>query len=62
MSTSQSRLLETRYVWGPTVAEAMELAQQLEWRGWIIQGNPSPMIWNGRYGTGVSVTRVAKND
>ena len=66
-NTSRSRLdypvvLETRYVWGPTVSECMTKAQLLEWRGWKIQGNPAPMIWNGRYGTGVSITRIALDD
>jgi hypothetical protein len=51
-------MLETRYVWGETIADAMSLAQGMEVLGWKIQGNPAPMIWNGRYGTGVSVTRI----
>jgi hypothetical protein len=56
-SQSKARVLETRYVWAPTIAEAMELAQQQEFRGWRIQGGPVPMIWNGQYGTGVAITR-----
>lgn len=51
-------VLETRYVWGATIADAMEQAMLLQHSGWRIQGNPAPMIWNGRYGTGVSITRV----
>lgn len=62
MTTSQSNaksfMLETRYVWGETIADAMSLAQGMEVLGWKIQGNPAPMFWNGRYGTGVSVTRI----
>lgn len=62
MSTSRSSsnvaVLETRYVWGATISEAMDKAQQLEWRGWNIMGNPAPMMWRGKHGTGVSITRV----
>jgi len=60
-SQSKARLLESRLVWAPTLAEAMALAQQLEWRGWRIQGNPSPLFWNGNYGTGVTVTRISND-
>lgn len=56
-NTSQSRLLETRFVWGPSLPAAMELAQQLEFRGWKTQGNPAPMFYNGVPGTGIAVTR-----
>lgn len=63
MSTLQSKpkayLLETLYVWGETVSDAMTFAGNMSMRGWRIQGNPSPMFWNGKYGTGVSVTRIA---
>lgn len=62
MSTSQSSadavVLETRYVWGHNIEVAMAKAQQMELSGWSIQGNPAPMTWNGKYGTGVSITRV----
>ena len=62
MTTSQSNaksfVLETRYIWGETIADAMSLAQNMEVFGWKVQGNPAPMIWNGRYGTGVSITRT----
>jgi hypothetical protein len=58
-SQSRARVLETKYVWAPTISEAMELAHQLEFRGWRVQGYPSPMTWNGTYGTGVSITRIA---
>lgn len=63
MTTSQSSgkafVLETRYVWGSNIAVAMEQAMHMEKGGeWKIQGNPAPMIWNGQYGTGVSITRI----
>jgi hypothetical protein len=62
MSTSQSSvdgvILETRYVWGKTLASAMGKAMAEEKNGWKIQGNPAPMIFNGHYGTGVSITRI----
>lgn len=62
MSTSpssvKSAVLETRYVWGENITEAMGHAILMERNGWRIQGNPAPMIWNGRYGTGVSITRI----
>jgi hypothetical protein len=61
MNTSQSKssavVLETRYVWGRTIQDAMDEARWMEARGWKIQGNPAPMIWNNEYGTGVSITR-----
>lgn len=50
--------LETNYIWGRTIADAMTLAAELQMLGWEVQGNPSPMVWNGEYGTGVSITRV----
>lgn len=68
MNTSQSNaekpvnsyadafVLETRYVWGRTIQDAMTMAHGMV--GWKIQGNPAPMIWNGQYGTGVSITRI----
>jgi hypothetical protein len=64
MSTSQSSgravVLETRFVWGSNISVAMEQAMLMErnGEGWKIQGNPSPMFWNGTYGTGVSITRI----
>ena len=51
-------MLETRYVWGETVSDAMTHAMALETFGWKIQGNPAPMNWNAKYGTGVAVTRI----
>lgn len=51
-------VLETNYVWGSTIADAMSLASEMEALGWVVQGNPAPMSWNGQYGTGVSITRV----
>jgi hypothetical protein len=56
-SQSKARVLETRHVWAPTIAEAMALAQQQQFRGWRIQGPPGPMVWDGQYGTGVLITR-----
>ena len=65
MSTSQSNpkafLVETRYVWGETVSDAMTYAMSMELYGWKIQGNPAPMSYNGKYGTGVSISRT-RND
>ena len=58
-SQQSAKVLETRYVWAPTIAEAMTLAQSLKMRGWEVEGNPAPMIYRGQYGTGVSITRVA---
>lgn len=61
MNTSQSKssavVLETRYVWGRTIQDAMDQAMIMGYSGWKIQGNPAPMIWNNEYGTGVSITR-----
>lgn len=59
MNTSQSRskVIETRYVWGENVPKAMEKAMEMQGRGWKIQGNPAPMIIDGVYGTGVSISR-----
>lgn len=51
-------MFETRYVWGETIADAMGYAMSLADLGWQIQGNPAPMILNGRYGTGVSISRI----
>jgi hypothetical protein len=58
-SPQNAKLLETRHIWAPTITEAMELAHILEWRGWRVQGHPSPMIYNGVHGTGVFIARVA---
>lgn len=61
MNTSQSEprcfVIETRYVWGKTITDAMGLAIEMEKYGWRIQGNPAPMSYNGIYGTGVSISR-----
>lgn len=62
MTTSRfapkSLVIETRYVWGKTVSDAMNHAMQMETLGWRIQGNPAPMSYNGEYGTGVSISRA----
>jgi hypothetical protein len=55
---SKARVIETRHVWAPTIAEAMAKAQSLNIRGWSIEGPPSPMVWGGMFGTGVVITRV----
>lgn len=61
MTTSQSNadafVLETRFVWGKSLQDAMTLAQGMV--GWEIQGNPAPMMWNGKHGTGVAITRIS---
>jgi hypothetical protein len=60
MTTSQLKLdayvLETRYVWGRTIQDAMTKAYSMV--DWKVQGNPAPMTYNGQYGTGVAITRV----
>lgn len=63
MNTSTSRyaakVIETRFVWGPTVESCMAHAQEMtEYGRWAIQGNPAPMIWCGQFGTGVAISRV----
>jgi hypothetical protein len=61
MSTSQSaaKMIETRYVWGPNIPSCMEKAQTMcKYGRWEIQGNPAPMTWSGRHGTGVAISRV----
>lgn len=61
MNTSPSKpksfVIETRYIWGETIADAMNLASDMEAYGWKVQGNPAPMSFNGKYGTGVSISR-----
>lgn len=54
----RSRVLETRYAWGPTIQEAMAMALDMEAKGWIIEGHPAPMILRGDYGTGVAIVRI----
>ena len=61
MSTSRSaaKVIETRYVWGPTVESCMAEAQSMcQYGRWMIQGNPAPMSWDGQHGTGVPISRV----
>lgn len=58
-SPQNAKVLETRYVWAPTIAEAMTFAESLKMRGWQIEGTPAPMSFRGQYGTGVSITRVS---
>ena len=62
MNTSQSKpksfVIETRYVWGETIADAMALAMNMETYGWKIQGHPAPMTLSGNYGTGISISRI----
>lgn len=59
ISQPRPRVIETRYVWGPTITETMALAQEMETRGWVIHGNPAPMVYMGHYGLGISITREA---
>lgn len=61
-SRSRAKVIEVRYVWAPTIAEAMELAQNMSFRGWKIQGNPAPMVWNDQYGTGVTIMRITADE
>lgn len=56
---SSAKVLETRYIWAETIAEAMELAYKMQAIGWSIEGNPAPMVYNKKYGTGVAITREA---
>lgn len=53
-----ARVIETRYVWAPTVEGCMARAQSMTDSGWAIQGNPAPMTWCGQFGTGVAISRV----
>lgn len=70
MNTSPSRfkwrkkayILETRYVWGEDLESAMERALAARKHGWEVQGNPAPMVYNGQYGTGVSITRMSHDE
>lgn len=60
MNTSRyaARVMETRYVWGPTVESCMEKAMHMQNNlGWRIEGNPAPMTLYGEYGTGVAISR-----
>lgn len=63
MNTSQqrSKVVETRFIWAPTIQEAMDKAKMMESGGWRVEGNPAPMNLWGEYGTGISVVR-ATND
>lgn len=65
MNTSPQKpkavVIETRYVWGENLPTAMEMAMAMQALGWNIEGNPAPMIWQGRYGTGVSITRISND-
>ena len=56
----RSRVIDTLFVWGATVEEAMAEAQILVRKGWKIHGNPAPMEWDGVHGTGVSISRDLK--
>ena len=57
----KSVLLETRYVWGESLPDAMNMATMMQRLGWTIEGTPAPMTWNGRHGTGVAITRVSND-
>lgn len=61
MNTSQpaARVIETRFVWGPDMESCMGKAQEVcRYGRWRIEGNPSPMIYAGVYGTGVAISRI----
>lgn len=60
-SPSRCRVVETKYIWAPTIQEAMDKARSMEPDGWHVEGNPAPMTLKGEYGTGISITR-ATND
>ena len=66
MTTSPSKpkafALETIYVWGESLPEAMNYAISMEKFGWRIQGNPAPMFFDGKFGTGVSISRIKNAD
>lgn len=60
MNTSppSSKVIETRYVWGRNIEECMEMAHAMMANGWVIEGNPAPMVFEGRHGTGISICKV----
>lgn len=57
LSKPDSFVIETRYVWGSNITTAMKHARYMEQFGWDIQGNPAPMSYNGKHGTGVAISR-----
>lgn len=57
-----AEVILTVYAWGENVSSAMEIAQKWETNGWKIQGNPAPMVWCGRIGTGVPLSRGIELD
>lgn len=61
MSQSGSKIIESRYIWAPTIQEAMDTAHSLRLRGWRVQGNPAPMFFLNKYGTGVTIMRVVND-
>jgi hypothetical protein len=40
----------------------MQRAVALQKDGWIINGNPAPMLHNGIHGTGVSISKEIDDD
>lgn len=61
MNTSPhaSRVIETRFVWGPNMESCMAKAQEMcQYGRWRIEGNPAPMLYAGAYGTGIAISRV----
>lgn len=59
ISRYAAKVIETRFVWAPTVEGCMEQARFMQERhGWHIEGNPAPMTWAGQYGTGIAISRV----
>lgn len=58
----RSKTIMTMFCWGPTVEEAMREAHNWEKQGWVINGNPAPMTWDGEHGTGVSISTTIVED
>ncbi len=57
-SLSKAKVVETKFVWAPTIQLAMDKAASLKIQGWNVEGNPAPMVFRGQYGTGVAISRV----
>lgn len=61
MSPSKSRVVETRYIWAPTIQEAMDKAGTMRLGGWQVHGHPAPMKLFNEYGTGITIIRVTND-
>lgn len=63
ITPSESKILVSVVVWAPTVEAAMKKAVDLKERdGWVINGNPAPMIHDGVHGTGVGISKEIEDD